>query len=97
MGFFGLHECLDLTKYKCNRLCSPPSEQVFNQHDRSQLHHHFLQHLFHSASWSYIFLLRKALAKAQEGQYEFSHNKHESPSFMNFTNASQNFSHVYHR
>lgn len=61
-----------LIKYDCKTSFFFTAEQVFNQHDRSQLHHHFLHHLFHSAAWTYIFLLWKATAEAQEGQYEFN-------------------------
>lgn len=55
-------------------------EQVFNQHDRSQLHPHVLRHLFHSASWSDILLLWEAPPEAQEGR--FLHNAHTELSFI---------------
>lgn len=45
-------------------------EQVFLQHDQSQLHHHLLHHLLYSASWSDLFLLWKTPAEAPKGQYE---------------------------
>lgn len=50
------------------------SEQVFNKHDGSQLHHHFLRHLLHSPSRSDFLLLWKTPPEAQEGW--FSHNTH---------------------
>lgn len=47
-------------------------EQVFNHHERSQLHHHFLHDLLHFASRCDILLLWETPSEAKKGQFLFS-------------------------